>query len=143
MRYLNNSGSRWIAENMQFDLYCNGELLAHKNADCFESFGNFGLYCFRYRGQRYKSFAHDTDANNAPIIHIERTDFFIRVVIPEILSRIKENGAPVGITSPDKLSATEYAWYKKQIAIAAGVKSAIQAENSAMLATLNRELLKR
>ena len=55
--YLNNSGSRWVRQDMRFCLQVKGQPPKIRRADCFESFGNFALIVYRYKSKQYKKFA--------------------------------------------------------------------------------------
>lgn len=78
MFYLNNSGSRWISNNpedMKFALYQDGKFVKIRKAECFEAFGNFVLYVFKYKGKTKKSFpdavmTHNDSGIDYPIVNI-------------------------------------------------------------------------
>ena len=56
-RYLNNDGSRWIdttKDAMTFILVLKDGTKKTRKADWFESFGNFALISYRYKGKRMR-----------------------------------------------------------------------------------------
>jgi len=54
--YLNNTGSRWVRQDMRICLQIKGQILKIRLADCFEAFGNFAVVVYRYKGKQYKPF---------------------------------------------------------------------------------------
>lgn len=71
--YLNKSASKWKTENMDFMLFINSKPFKQRKADCYESFGNFALHCFRFNGKHYRGFPRDCETfNGLPIIDLER-----------------------------------------------------------------------
>ncbi len=68
MKYLNNSGSRWVTENMGFVLVYPGGEKRVRQADAYESFGNFAVTLFRHGGRRYAGLpkAHDGSETRDP-----------------------------------------------------------------------------
>ncbi len=59
--YLNNSGSRWVEVNaqgkrdMEFVLVLPDGTRKARQADWYESFGNFAALAYRYKGKRYRA----------------------------------------------------------------------------------------
>lgn len=54
--YMNNSGSRWIDTDkraMEFVLVLPDGTHKPRRADYFESFGNFAVLAYRYKGKRH------------------------------------------------------------------------------------------
>ena len=50
--YLNQDGSRWITNDMQFVLVLPDGTRKVRKADYIYSFGNFAGYAYRYKGKR-------------------------------------------------------------------------------------------
>ncbi len=80
--YLNNSGTRWvIPSRMKFRLIDEKENYNKvRKAICYESFGNFAVVVFKYKGKRkqvsyvtVKAFAEDfeKDAKGLSIVKIK------------------------------------------------------------------------
>ncbi len=60
--YLNNSGSRWVevkdgtrVRDMPFVLVLPDGTRKARQADWYESFGNFAALAYRYKGKRYRA----------------------------------------------------------------------------------------
>lgn len=57
--YLNNSGSRWVDTakgGMEFVLVLPDGTRKVRTAKCYESFGNFAVLVYKYRGKQFKAF---------------------------------------------------------------------------------------
>jgi len=59
--YLNNNGSRWITDDMDFYLELPDGTRKLRKADYYESFGNFAVYGYRYQGKRFSALPNDTE----------------------------------------------------------------------------------
>lgn len=59
--YLNNSGSRWITNNMRFILILPDGTRKIRRADYYFSFGNFGGLSYRYKGKRFSILPNERD----------------------------------------------------------------------------------
>ena len=59
--YLNQDGSKWITNDMQFVLVLPDGSRKVRHADYYYSFGNFSGLSYRYKGIRYNALpkAHD------------------------------------------------------------------------------------
>ena len=62
--YLNNHGSRWIIvkdgkRDMSFILITENGERKKRQADFYESFGNFASVYYRYKGKRYSALFED------------------------------------------------------------------------------------
>ncbi len=64
MRYLNNSGTRWISDSkkdMEFILHDGDKPPVIRRAVCFEQFGNFAVIVYRVKGKTFKAFGKTCD----------------------------------------------------------------------------------
>lgn len=59
--YLNNSGSRWVTQDMRFVLVMSDGTKRVRIADYYESFGNFALTCYRVKGKQFAGLAKSHD----------------------------------------------------------------------------------
>lgn len=73
--YLNNDGSKWIHTNEQGKRDNGRVQFVDENGteqtraiDHFESFGNFAVAIFRYKGKRYTRGADERDENTQNLI---------------------------------------------------------------------------
>jgi hypothetical protein len=66
--YLNNDGSKWITNEMEFVLVLPDGTRKLRRADYYYSFGNFGGLSYRYKGQRFHALpkAHDGSETRDP-----------------------------------------------------------------------------
>ena len=65
--YLNNDGSRWIETDkaeMRFVLVLPDGTRKVRQADYYESFGNFAATRYRYQGKRYSGLAKAHDGSS-------------------------------------------------------------------------------
>ena len=71
--YLNNDGSKWITNDMEFVLI--DEMNHYQKVRCaeyYESFGNFACFVFKYQGKRIKRLPESLEKiNNLPVIRIK------------------------------------------------------------------------
>ena len=80
--YMNNNGDKWIElkgergtkRNMPFVLVLPDGTRRLRQADYYESFGNFALTCYRYKGKRYKAFAKGSDGSDMRTPHAQGLD---------------------------------------------------------------------
>jgi len=70
--YLNQSGDRWICEDMRFVLLGDGKSKV-RMADFYESFGNSASVYFRYKGKRMRAMFEDfTRVKGLPVVILKR-----------------------------------------------------------------------
>lgn len=55
--YLNNSGSRWVRQDMRVCIMLDGKVPIIRLMTCLEAFGNYALIVYRYKGKQYKALA--------------------------------------------------------------------------------------
>lgn len=67
--YLNNNGSRWVNQDMRFVLVLPDGTRILRLADHYESFGNFAVIAYRYKGKRLSGCpkAHDGSELRDPL----------------------------------------------------------------------------
>lgn len=59
--YLNNSGSRWVCNDMRFILVTPDGKRTLRLAICYEAFGNFAAVVYRYKGKQYRGLPKSKD----------------------------------------------------------------------------------
>lgn len=75
--YLNNDGSRWIdtdKRQMKFVLVLPDGTKKVRQADYYESFGNFAATAYRYQGKRYRGLAKAHDGSEVRDDQVTGTD---------------------------------------------------------------------
>lgn len=72
IRYLNNSGDKWIDTtpgSMMFTLVLPSGEKKRRKGDYFEAFGNFACISYRFCGDRYKAFLKSHCNTDTPCEH--------------------------------------------------------------------------
>jgi hypothetical protein len=74
--YLNNSGHKWVTYPKEkclvfhgADRYCKLRTIEH-----YESFGNFAVCCFRYKGKMRKVFMDEVGQDNKRVLFVDHKE---------------------------------------------------------------------